>query len=420
MASTAANTSTPGRGTPAGTSQDNTAAQLARSKQLQKARQSIDQASLSYNAVATLTKTMSFELWEHNLKSAFKVLGLLIYLISDGVPMGYQKETVFQIDEKLLLEDPTYSGDPEVEELALAESLIQKKIDYELMEEMIHHGPPIHTTAFDALNKARDFTHKFSKLEIGKVCADWNRMTRSDYGNTRDCANGLYMKFNKLNGSGMALSNKALAYRLIWGFRRFDQAKADSRENDVVMGIRTHKDLLRELKGLGEKEEHEQESQSIVSKNKNRQTPSQHQRGQRATHSDWISRTDCNTKHPEGIHKCNKCNSYHRRTTICPKQCDKCPFKHFKGCNTGYNRFEYISQSRPQPQQQNSTKQTSSSVFASSSLKQGSVIGNSALRGLHGLEMTNAYKEACDLKWERGPPYLSHGWEQCQDKWSPS
>ncbi|KAF6783587.1 hypothetical protein CSOJ01_15888 [Colletotrichum sojae] len=408
MASTSANTSTAGSGTPAGSSQsnvpvqrarpaegsslDDTAAQLARAKQLQEARQSIDQASLSYNAVVTLTRNMNFELWEHNLKAAFKVLGLLVYLISDGIPLGYQKETVFSIDETLLLEDPTYSGDPELQQLVLAKSLIQKKIDYKLMEEMVDDGLSINATAYDILNKVRDATQKFNKLAIGKVYDDWNRMTRTDYGNTKDFVNDLYMKFNKLNGSGMGITNKALAYRLIWGFRRFDQAKADSMENDFVMGIRTHEDLLRELKGLGEKEEHEQASQSVGSSNRNRQTPSQHQRRQRTAHTDWISCTDCNAKHPEGIHKCNKCACYHKKTSSCPAQCDKCPFKHFKGCNTRYNRFEYISQHPPQ--QQTSAKQTSSSVFASGGLKQDSVFGNTALRDLQGLKMTNAYKEA--------------------------
>ncbi|KAE9567469.1 hypothetical protein CGMCC3_g16429 [Colletotrichum fructicola] len=297
------NINTPGSTGSSSTHAGLTAAQLQRASKLKEARQGLDQRGLAYNGIPVLTKDMNFELWENNVKSAFRMLGLLVYIIHDAIPDGYTAETVFTNDESKFIDDPTYIGDPGVEELILAKSLLQKKVDYKLMEEMVEDGLPVTSTAFQIIKKAKEFTQKFHKLAVGKIYDDWNHMSRVDYGNTKDFITDLYSKFTKLNGSGLQLSNKALAYRIIWGFRRFDQAKADSMENDFVMGIRNHEDLVRELKGLGEKEAHEQASQSVGINKKNKQTPTQ-QKGAKRKGTESRHCNDCKVKHPEMLHKC--------------------------------------------------------------------------------------------------------------------
>ncbi|KAF4474124.1 hypothetical protein CGGC5_v017148 [Colletotrichum fructicola Nara gc5] len=386
------NINTPGSTGSSSTHAGLTAAQLQRASKLKEARQGLDQGGLAYNGIPVLTKDMNFELWENNVKSAFRMLGLLVYIIHDAIPDGYTAETVFTNDESKFIDDPTYIGDPGVEELTLAKSLLQKKVDYKLMEEMVEDGLPVTSTAFQIIKKAKEFTQKFHKLAVGKIYDDWNHMSRVDYGNTKDFITDLYSKFTKLNGSGLQLSNKALAYRIIWGFRRFDQAKADSMENDFVMGIRNHEDLVRELKGLGEKEAHEQASQSVGINKKNKQTPTQ-QKGAKRKGTESRHCNDCKVKHPEMLHKCQTCNCYHKANSTCPVPCNKCPYRHYRDCTNRYNRFEHLNNLQPASQANNTTPQASNSVFASAGLAQDSVFGNSGIN-IEAIHQTEAYKQS--------------------------
>ncbi|EQB43085.1 hypothetical protein CGLO_18322 [Colletotrichum gloeosporioides Cg-14] len=340
------------------------------------ASKGLDPGTLAYNAVPKLTKAMSLQLWEINLKNAFKVMGLLFYLADEGIPDGYDRDTVFKEDEAAAVEDPGSLGDPMLAGFMLARQLLMEKIQYELLEEMINDGLSVTASAFRIFIKTKEYTQKFNKLAVGKVYDDWNRMTRVDYGNTKDFVQDLHSTFNKLNGSGMGLSTTALAYRLIWGFRRFDQAKADAMENDFVMEIRTCDDLLRELRGLGEKEQHEQASQGIGAPSNKKRFPSKKQPQVTKPSEPWDPCASCNTKHPRNLHKCKTCNSYHRKTTQCPEKCSKCSLRHFRHCTSAYNKFEYLN--KP-PTTQQSTTQASASVFASEGRTQDSVFGNSGI-----------------------------------------
>ncbi|KAK2734594.1 hypothetical protein CKAH01_18973 [Colletotrichum kahawae] len=342
------------------------------------ASKGLDPGTLAYNAVPKLTKAMSFQLWEINLKNAFKVMGLLFYLTDEGIPGGYDKDTVFKEDETAAVTDPGSLGDPMLAGFMLARQLLMEKIQYELLEEMINDGLSVTASAFHIFIKTKDYTQKFNQLAVGKIYDDWNRMSRVDYGNTKDFVQDLHSTFNKLNGSGMGLSTTALAYRLIWGFRRFDQAKADAMENDFVMKIRSCDDFLRELRGLGEKEQHEQASQGIgASSNKKKFTAKKQTQAPKPKSTEpWDSCTSCNIKHPKNLHRCKTCNCYHRKTTQCPEKCDKCSLKHFRYCTSGYNKFEY---SNKPPTTQQSTTQASASVFASEGRTQDSVFGNSSI-----------------------------------------
>ncbi|KAJ3963074.1 hypothetical protein N0V92_000215 [Colletotrichum tropicale] len=375
---TPSSSGTAGRGSSQSDPPPSSAADLvARAAAWKVASKGLDPGSLAYNAVPKLTKAMSFELWEINLKNAFKVMGLLFYLTNEGIPDGYNRDTVFKEDEAAAVEDPGSLGDPMLAGFMLARQLLMEKIQYDLLEEMINDGLSVTASAFHVFIKTKEYTQKFNKLAVGKIYDDWNRMTRVDYGNTKDFVQDLYSTFNKLNGSGMGLSNTALAYRLIWGFRRFDQVKADSMENDFVMGIRDCDDFLRELRGLGEKEQHEQASQSIgAPSNKKKFAAKKQSQAPRSKNTEpWDPCVSCNIKHPKDLHRCKTCNCYHRKTTSCPDKCGKCSLKHYKYCTSSYNKFEYINK----PQTQQSTTQASASVFASEGRTQDSVFGNSGI-----------------------------------------
>ncbi|KAK1838900.1 hypothetical protein CCHR01_18468 [Colletotrichum chrysophilum] len=179
------------------------------------ASKGLDPGTLAYNAVPKLTKAMSFELWEINLKNAFKVMGLIFYLTDDGIPDGYDKDTVFADDEIAAVRNPNSLGDPMLEGSMLARQLLMEKIQYDLLEELINDGLSVKASACQIFVKTKEYTQKFNKLAVGKVYDDWNRMSRVDYGNTKDFVQDLHSTFTKLNGFGIGFSKTALAYRLI-------------------------------------------------------------------------------------------------------------------------------------------------------------------------------------------------------------
>lgn len=104
-----------------------------------------------------------------NLKNAFKVIGLLFYLIDDRVPDRYNKDTVFKDDKTAAVEDPNSLGNPMLTGFILTRQLLIEKIQYNLLEEIIHNRLSITAPAFQIFSKAKEYTQKFNKLAISKV-----------------------------------------------------------------------------------------------------------------------------------------------------------------------------------------------------------------------------------------------------------